>query len=221
MVYNKTMNYINDYNSLRATQQPISNQDFEVKKATNIFTKAQIDEIYEKVNNTSLDSTRLQEWAGHRAWDIKFSKEIEDAITRSAQSILGNHIKLDGDYSFARYTPEYGFECKLFPHYDTRETQRITFDIQLNADEPWGIVVENNTYYLNNNEALIFAGTQQIHWRENKKLQPNTKIDMIFCHLQYVDPTPLDPGQKEVLEERSRFLMDHTGINNGVQKYSV
>lgn len=215
------MKYLQDYEFLKSKQPHISNQDFVVQKASNIFTDDQIKEIYDIVNNTRIEDTHLQEWAGHRAWHVNFSKDIENAITRSAQSILGDHIKLDGDYSFARYTPEYGFECKLFPHYDTRDTQRITFDIQLNADEPWGIVVENETYYLNNNEALIFAGTQQIHWREKKKLQPNTKVDMIFCHLQYVASTPLDNGQKDILEERSRFLMDNTGINNSVQTYSV
>lgn len=215
------MEYVKEYELIKSKQPYISNQDFAVQKATDIFTDKQIEEIYAAVNRSSIDDSHLQEWAGHRAWHLTFSKDIEDAITKSAQAILGDHIKLDGDYSFARYTPEYGFECKLFPHYDTRETQRITFDIQLKADEPWGIVVENQTYYLNNNEALIFAGTQQIHWRENKKLQPNTKVDMIFCHLQYINQTPLDTGQKDILEERSKFLMDHTGINNGVQVYGV
>ena len=221
MVYNNIMTYVEEYEKLKSNQPHISNQDFAVKKAVNIFTDSQIEEIYKVVNSTKMEDTHLQEWAGHRAWHVNFSKDIEEAITRSAQSVLGDHIKLDGDYSFARYTPEYGFECKLFPHYDTRDTQRITFDIQLNADEPWGIVVENETYYLNNNEALIFAGTQQIHWRENKKLKPVTKVDMIFCHLQYIKPTPLDNGQKDILESRSRFLMDNTGISNSVQHYSV
>ena len=215
------MEYIKDYELMKASQPFISNQDFVVKKAFNIFSQDQIDEIYRLVDSTDIQDTHLQEWAGHRAWHIKFSKDIEDTITRSAQEVLGEHVSLNGDYSFARYTPEYGFNCKLFPHYDTRDTQRITFDIQLNADEPWGIVVENDQYNLNNNEALIFAGTQQIHWRENKTLSPNTKIDMIFCHLEYVNKKELDPGQKDILESRSRFLMDHTGINSGVQRYGV
>ena len=215
------MGYIEEY-SLRKSKQPvISNQDFVVKKAINIFTQSQIDQIYNIVNGSSIEDTHLQEWAGHRAWHVKFPKDIEETITKAAQAILGNEVVLDGDYSFARYSPEYGFNCKLFPHYDTREAQRITFDIQLHADEPWGIVVENEMFSLNDNEALIFAGTQQIHWRENKKLKPDTKVDMIFCHLQFHEGRPLDHGQKEILEERSKFLMDHTGINSGVEPYSV
>jgi hypothetical protein len=215
------MDYIEQYNQLKKTQPYVSNQDFTVKKAFNIFTKDQIEEIYNIINSQKIEDTHLQEWAGHRAWHVKFSKNIEKSITDAAQKILGDNISLEGDYSFARYTPEYGFECKLFPHYDTRETQRITFDIQLNADEEWGIVVENETYNLNNNEALIFAGTQQIHWREKKKLKQNTKIDMIFCHLQYKDNCPLDLNQKDILETRSKFLMDHTGINSQIQPYAV
>lgn len=215
------MNYIEEYNALKKNQPHISNQDFEVKKAHNIFSQSQIDEIYSIINNTNIQDTHLREWAGHRAWNVKFSKEIEQSITSAARAVLGDHIILDGDYSFARYSPEWGVECKLFPHYDTRDAQRITFDIQLNADEDWGIVVENETYHLNNNEALIFAGTQQIHWRENKKLQPTTKIDMIFCHLRYVESKPYDENQIEILEQRSRFLMEKTGIQSDVKPYSV
>jgi hypothetical protein len=208
------MEYLLEYNSLKLKTGKISNEDFDVKKAKNIFTENQIAKIYSIINNTPIEKTRLQKWAGHRAWDAMFSQDILDAITTAAQNILGNHIKLSGDYSFARYSPEYGFNCKLFPHYDTRNSQRITFDIQLNADEPWGIVVENNKYFLNNNEALIFAGTQQIHWRENKKLLPTSKIDMIFCHLEYVNPVPYDTDQDKILQERAKFLLDHVGISN-------
>jgi len=98
----------------------------------------------------------------------------------------------------------------------TRDSQRITFDLQLKASEPWAVVVENEKFYLNDNEALIFAGTQQIHWRENKKISPDAEIDMIFCHLEYVKDTPLDPGQKDLLDQRALFLMKETNISNEV-----
>lgn len=213
MVYNRVMS---TYQNLLDSQTKVSNQDFKPMIAKNVLSEDQIKEIYSQVESTPEEATRVQPWAGHRVWDISFSKEIEEAITTAAQKILGDVITLNYDYSFARYSPSFGYECKLFPHYDTRESQRITFDLQLRASEPWAVVVENEKFYLKNNEALIFAGTQQIHWRENKKISADAEIDMIFCHLEYVKHTPLDPGQKDLLDQRAIFLMKETGISNEV-----
>ena len=202
--------YIDEYNKLKNNQEHIHNQDFSVIKAVDIFSTDQINSIYSIIENTPEENTIIQPWAGHKAWHVPLGKEIEDRINFVAQKYLGDGVFLNGDYSFARYSPSYGHECKLFPHYDTRDSQRITFDIQLKATEDWGIVVEGETFYLNDNEALIFSGTQQMHWREKKKI--SSDFDMIFCHLQYFPSIPLSINQKEILENRSRFLMEKTGI---------
>lgn len=209
------------YDELVSSQPKISNQDFPVRIAKNVLLPEHIQEIYKKVNNALDSDTRVQPWAGHKVWDVRFSKEIEDRITEVAQEIVGNHVLLDYDYSFARYSPKFGYVCKLFPHYDNRESQRITFDIQLKASEPWSVVVENIAYPLQDNEALVFAGTQQIHWRENKIISDDAEIDMIFCHLFYKDVNPLDENQKNILNERAAFLMNKTGISNEVIKLEV
>lgn len=209
------------YEELLSSQPMVSNQDFSVKIAKDVLLPEHVEEIYSKVNSTPDSETRVQPWAGHKVWDIRFSKEIEDRITKVAQDIVGDHVLLDYDYSFARYSPKFGYMCKLFPHYDNRESQRITFDIQLRASEPWSVVVENISYPLKDNEALIFAGTQQIHWRERKIISNDAEIDMIFCHLFYKDAKPLDENQKDILNERSAFLMNKTGISNEVIKNEV
>lgn len=213
MVYNINMN---TYKDLVMSQPKVSNQDFKPLVADNVLSLEQIKEIYESVKNTPEENTRLQTWAGHKVWDISFSKEIEEAITKAAQNLLGDKVVLNYDYSFARYSPKFGYECKLFPHYDTRDSQRITFDLQLKASEEWAVVVENEKFYLKDNQALIFAGTQQVHWREKKKISPDAEIDMIFCHLEYVEPMPLDENQKDILDQRAIFLIKETNISNEV-----
>ena len=213
MVYNINMN---TYEDLVRSQPAISNQDFKPLVADNVLSLEQIEEIYESVKNTPEDKTRIQPWAGHKVCDISFSKKIEQAITKAAQNLLGDKVVLNYDYSFARYSPKFGYECKLFPHYDTRDSQRITFDLQLKASEDWAVVVENEKFYLKDNQALIFAGTQQVHWRENKKISPDAEIDMVFCHLEYVDPMPLDENQKDILDQRAIFLIKETNISNEV-----
>lgn len=213
-------NYLDSYDLIKKKTGPISNEDFDVLVADEVLLPDQIDHIYNIINSTPESKTELKKWAGHKVWHVRLGKDFEDRVTQVARKYLGDGVVLNLDYSFARYSPEYGFECKLFPHYDTRPSQRITFDIQISADEEWGIVVENEEYQLRNNQALVFSGTQQIHWRSKKKLKASSKIDMIFCHLQYVEDKPLDEGQYSRLDERARFLMDSTGINNQVELYS-
>jgi len=134
---------------------------------------------------------------------------------------LGDHLVLKKDYSFARYSPKFGYRAKLFPHYDTRPSQRVTFDIQLKTSEPWALVVEEDVYNLQDNQALVFAGTQQIHWREDKQIADDAEIDMIFCHLEYVSDMPLDNQQEDVLRERASFLIGETGISNLEEQVEV
>lgn len=209
------------YEEYKASQPFVSNQDFPVVIVKDIFTKEQIASIYEIINNTPEEKTRLQPWASHKVWDVSLGEEIENRINQVVKESLGEHLELRMDYSFARYSPKFGYKAKLFPHYDTRPHQRVTFDIQLRASEPWGLVVEDIGYDISDNEALVFAGTQQIHWRENKQIADDAEIDMIFCHLEYVNDLPLDEGQDLILRDRANFLINKTGITNEEEKNEV
>jgi len=209
------------YEEYKASQPFVSNQDFPVVIVKDIFSKEQIDAIYSIIDNTPEEQTRLQPWASHKVWDVSLGKDIEDRINQVVKDSLGDHLELRMDYSFARYSPKFGYKAKLFPHYDTRPHQRVTFDIQLKASEPWGLVVEDIDYSIADNEALVFAGTQQIHWRENKQIADDAEIDMIFCHLEYVNDLPLDEGQDLILRDRANFLINKTGITNMEEKNEV
>jgi hypothetical protein len=115
---------------------------------------------------------------------------------------------------FLRYYSGYGYEPKLAPHYDKRESQRFTLDIQLNYDEEWAVVVEEKSYTLKYNQGLIFKGTQQMHWRESKVLKPDTTIDMFISNFTFVPDRPIDDGQLDKMEMRSMLLMKELNINN-------
>jgi hypothetical protein len=209
------------YKEFKESQGQVSNQDFAVVVVDSIFEQHHVDKIYEIIDNASEDQTRVQPWASHKVWDVSLGQEIEDRINEVVKNSLGNHLVLKKDYSFARYSPKFGYRTKLFPHYDTRPSQRVTFDIQLKTSEPWALVVEEDIYNLQDNQALVFAGTQQVHWREDKQIADNAEIDMVFCHLEYVDDRPLDDGQEEILKERANFLINKTGISNLEEQVEV
>lgn len=208
------MNKLPKYEKIRL-EDVVENQDLPVLIANDVLSESDYSVIYDLVSRTPEQKTIVQPWAGHKAYWTIFPNSIINKIESLASSLIGDELVM-AEYSFARYSKEYGYECKLFPHYDTKDSQRITFDLQLNTDENWGIVVEGETYYLKDNQALIFSGTQQMHWREEHKLKPETKIDMIFFHLAYKNDKPLQAGHKEIMEKRSRCLMEETGITSEI-----
>lgn len=197
------------YMELKKSQEPISNQDFVPFIVDNIFSKEDIEHLYEIVNNTPEDKTQIQKWGGMKAWHIDLGPRIKDKINEAVKRSLGDNVRLVNDHSFARYSMEYGWMTKLFPHTDMRDKQRITFDIQIRADEEWGVVVEDVEYFLEDNQALVFAGTQQPHWRRKKELKSGSHQDMIFCHLEYVEDVPYDDHQDQILHERNRFFSEY------------
>ena len=211
----KSKEYL-DFLSNTAT---VSNSDFKPIVIDQVFTEEQIEDIYNQISIADDSKTQIKPFAGHKVWQRRFGKSIEQTIRNVAKDATGIPMRLNGDYSFTRYSPEYGYECRLFPHYDTRNSQRLTVDIQLDFDEDWRVVVEEEPFLLKHNQALIFLGTQQIHWREHKKLKKSSKIDMLLSHLSYTPAVPYDINQIEILEERSKFLMDMYKFDNIAREY--
>lgn len=198
------------YNDLKKQQGKIIDEDFNVQVIDNVLLPSNIDFLYSNLNE---DKEIMQEWGGRKSWSFKSNKDLSDRLNYLANKNFGPGLKLN-EHFFIRYNLDYGFESKLFPHWDSRESQRLTMDIQLNADEDWGVVVEGDNYVLGYNQALVFAGTQQVHWRENKNIKPGSVIDMLVCNFEWVPDRPLQEDHAKKMEERSMFLIEKTGIGN-------
>lgn len=202
------------YNELKKVQGYIQDEDFEVSVINNVLTKENIDHIYKNIDTAR---ETIQEWGGRKSLSIDSWEELYENLNTLMSIKMKQEMSLK-EFFFVRYSKEYGYESKLFPHYDQREAQRITLDIQLNATEDWGVVVEGKTNILKFNQGLVFAGTQQIHWREKKEISDNAVIDMLICNFSHVPERPLVDGQVDKLIERSNFLIELTGIGNKDKK---
>ena len=192
-------------------------QPFIIKK---IISNEDMQRIYSLIDS-SKDNFLFQKFAGHRAWTFK-----DDEFANKLNKIISEYMKEDmllTEYSFARYSPKFGYKPKLFPHYDTHylDGQRITVDIQLNKTIDWPVVVEGQFFVFDPCDALVFSGTQQVHWRENIELDINDEVDMIFAHFAYKDKRPWSPMQKEILEYKSHRLRESTGISNQPEPVSL
>lgn len=112
--------------------------------------------------------------------DFKISNNLVNKIVTLAQHNSDVILELES-ISFTRYSLDYGVP-DLPPHVDTRFKQpRLTFDIQLDGNTLWPIVVEGKKYTLKNNQALVFSGTHEVHWREKKSFNSDEYLDMLLC----------------------------------------
>lgn len=189
----------------------VDNRDFKVFKIKDILSQYHVD-LIKKEHNRVKDYFLTQGFVGHRAWTIQVP-EVEKHVTEVLSEKLGEEMILS-EISYAIYAPRFGYKPKLFPHFDSHvvDGQRITVDIQLQTTIDWGIVVEEETFYIQNNEALVFSGTQQLHWREKKELSMDDEIHLIFAHFRYAKDRPFSSKQREILEYWSHRLREKVGI---------
>jgi hypothetical protein len=201
------------YKKLRASQNNyVFDQDFIPVLVDDIFTDKELKDILQTIREFPLEKIRIQKWGGQGVLDhIKISDSIIAKIQKLASEACHEEL-IVAEYSIVKYSPEYGYEVKLFPHYDTRQLQMFVFDVQLQTNEDWGIIIEGKQFNLLDNQALLFSGTQQMHWRENKKLKDDSEILMMFFWLKHKISKPVDETQSLIMLERQRVLQKETNI---------
>jgi hypothetical protein len=85
-----------------------------------------------------------------------------------------------GLISFVRYQRKYG-HVQLIPHFDKPSHVAFLFDIQINANTVWHLVVaEHGEYGMENNDVLILDATRKIHWRKPQVFEDGQFVDMLF-----------------------------------------
>lgn len=134
-------------------------------------------------NNQALDDMPIDEF-GRRLLSDKdhpILKEYSQKLLPLVRDYFNDQSILPSFSLFSEYSDK---EISLFHHKD-KNACTYTADLVLYQKEPWGIWVNNIEYILNPNEALLFMGEDQEHWRET--ISDNTdKIGLAFFH--YVRP---------------------------------
>lgn len=178
----------------------------------NIFSEEQISYIYKVINETPEDKGVVQTRIGHRAWFAQFNEDLRLHLEKIVQDRFGSEWHLN-EFQFARYSNEYGYVAKLYPHFDDAFAyHKLTLDVQIKANTEWPIVVEGKSFTLKDNQGLIFSGTDQIHWREDKVLQDGEYLDMFFCHLQ--KDVPVSSEWIEHMKIKEADWLNKVGISN-------
>lgn len=187
---------------------------------SDILTEDEIESIYASIDNTPEEQTITQDRLGHKAYLVPFDERVRRKLEKTVQDVYGEDWVLEA-YQFARYSLDYGYVPKLYPHYDDAfDVHRLTLDVQLYGTKPWALVVEGKSFALKNNEGLIFSGTGQIHWREPIDFTSEDRFDMVFCHFHKINDETSSVTEEwlKKMKNKMDIWLDKVGIETKALK---
>lgn len=177
------------------------------------LSKDEIDHIYQNISYSNNES--FMERYGQQIKDFVLPDGVKAKILDQAKNFFEvDDLELIA-YQFARYENTVGpsgdtSKPVLYPHFDTFEEQRFTFDLQLSSNTDWPLVLEGSRFLLKDGDALMFSGTHEIHWREKKEFNPGEYVDMLFCHLNRSNPKKLDDDHKKnMLAKEAEYAIQY------------
>lgn len=128
------------------------------------------------------DVIMVQPWSGRAAFNATallpkdVVKVLEDYVLKHDNNI--NSLSC----MFVRYANEFGTPS-LGPHLDDHDTN-FTIDYQLESNLDWDINVDGDSYYLQDNSAMVFSPSEQVHWRTPKLFEPEQYLDMLLFYFE-------------------------------------
>lgn len=186
----------------------------------NVFTTEQLQNLYLEINNIISNDYLIQQTLG-RLYSIIYWKEdkknnggpvglkISKNFVDTINSFLNKNLNVDLELesiSYTKYSLNYGLP-NLSPHVDTNFIQpRVTFDIQLDSNISWPILIEEKEYILENNQALVFSGTHQVHWRKKINFNENEYVDMLLCQFSEKNNNLIDSDIIKTRTIRQKIL---------------
>lgn len=108
-------------------------------------------------------------------------KKLSEQILPLVRNYFNDDSILPSYSIFAEYSAE---KIYLEKHKD-QAACTYTVDLVLYQEDPWAIWIEGKEYIANENDAIIFMGEDQEHWRDAINNNKN-KIGLVYFH--YVKP---------------------------------
>jgi hypothetical protein len=187
----------------------VPGQDFVPRVISELLTVEELASLKKDFDNYPLDKIRVQGHNGMGNLDIDFSnkKSIIEKVEKLVGEICGEEVEVL-EANAIRYSPSFGWFVKFGPHYDARPVEMFVLDYHLQASEDWSVFVEGKKFDFHNNEALLFNGTGQVHWREQKQLADDATIDLVLFWIQHKVPRPVSKEHTDTMRTRANLVLD-------------
>lgn len=173
----------------------------------NVFTEEDLEGLYRHINTDAACKPIVHPEVGYTWYPCATNKEVFEKVNNLGKSLYGSEVELT-EICVAKYTLNEEYMPNLTPHFDNFDGGRITIDVQLKSNTDWALYVNGERFLLQDNQALVFAGTHQAHWREEKTFEGDNFIDMLFCHFTVPGVAPL---ASEKIKEVESFWKKELG----------
>lgn len=224
--FDKMQNLINQYsekyrdilvasNTMQSTSDMLEN--FRPVIIKNIFSENEIEEIYNTRFNLAINEkqqngnsyTFEDPSCGYITSVYPLPKHIRDKIVTVMQSKSFFMLKEDGNH-IPRYTLESGSNPQLRPHYDVGlDYASMTLSVQLKNTIPWELCVGDDCFMLEENDAVLFSGSHQIHWRPDIEFSADDYYDIIVCQASAKEnPLPLDDAHRAKMQKKADVFVN-------------
>jgi len=215
--YSKLPKYKKLREEQKANNQILNDEDLPPFIFNNFLSLDELSYIQNLLNNVSEDKLVLKTWGGQGGFNTLKNDPIFDLISKRIKQFssdaYGEELELE-DFQFAKYTSDFGYEVKLPPHYDSRSKETLVFDLQIATNHKWDIIVEGKGYDLKDGQAILFSGTNQMHWRENKKIKSGEETMLLFAFLTHKKQREFSNDSYIIMEKRKALLVKETQIND-------
>lgn len=208
----------------------------------NFFDESDIDDIQGTINNKIKNNinNNLPEYndfeinSGSGAFmygqgniNQQFSQNIINKVTNKIENILNLKIEELG-LSFLRYSWLTGHEPRLRPHADTykdgndNKFHKMSFSVPLRNNFNWDISVNNAIYKINNNDALLFTVTADLHRRPFRHFKKEEQYDVFIARFLIKDhKVSVNINKYKDIEQRLEKLIqmeeyERRGVPNGI-----
>jgi hypothetical protein len=177
------------------------------KLITNLFTEEEYASLYDQINKYSAipEYVRVVDELGYTSTGLFLNNDISSVLWKKIGTELGISIERISTH-YARYSLQSGHKPLLMPHYDRALTKSMfSLAIVLDSTFDWDIYVEGEKFVPRKNDAVLFSGSHQVHWRPDVEFKEDDYYDIVVCQFEEQTQEDLTLSKKhiEAMNERN------------------
>lgn len=178
----------------------------------NLFSEEEFLNIKNKLFSTPREQWQYCNYFGRYSFDDKIIFEYHKNLLPLARKLFKSDTLIPSYPYFAHYQ---GDAANLYKHKDDNACT-YTIDMCLYQNEPWDLWVEDKPYTLQENEALIYYGNDQLHWRDKFPNPSSQYVAMIFFHYAEPDHWYFTKGEEYLSVIRGEITEEDWNNNSNI-----